>query len=119
MKIYKLRKYAEGLTFKEEEALLKKKGMRRLTPDKFFDHCEKNKYDDYLPCRLKTPGGLIRHGYYVPCGDYGRWFVVAIDRRADRLGVLAVKKENRKPRRTSANRPYGKERRKDRKGYKG
>lgn len=91
MKIEKLVKYDEGLILAEENELLKKKKMRRLTTDEFLDNCQDKAYDDYIPCRLETPNGRLVRGNLVL--DYGRRDVGADFGLVDRAGVLAVKQK--------------------------
>lgn len=96
MKIHKLKKYSEGLTEAEEDKLLTKEGMRRLTPDEFFDNCQGKEYDDYLPCRVQTKKGLLARGYDGLGGYYYRRFVDAYGAPSGHFGVLGVKKEKKK-----------------------
>lgn len=95
LRIEKLKSYDkdEGLTLDEEEKFLEEKSMRRLTPDEMLDNCQGKEYDEFMPCRLKTPGGLlVRGGGWLVGGDYRRG-VYADVLPGGRLGVLGVKKD--------------------------
>ena len=96
MKIHKLKKYEDGLTEAEEDKLLTKEGMRRLTPDEFLDDCQEKEYDDYLPCRVQTKKGLLARGYYGLLVCNYRRGVGAGRALSGRFGVLGVKKEKKK-----------------------
>jgi hypothetical protein len=91
MKIIKMRRYGEGLTFKEESRVMEREKCRWLTPDEFLDFCSGRGYDLYLPCRLRTENGLFVRGCIVNDGEWHRSGIARGSQQYFRFGVLGVK----------------------------
>lgn len=93
VEIVKLRKFSEGCTLEEENALLKENNCRRLSVEEFVEVCNDEKIFDFIPCRLGEKGSFSAHRDYFDY--YDRCYIYPYSIPSLRFGVLGVKIENK------------------------